>query len=100
MLPGTTPGQMCSSSRSTGRRHCRFADASSLAMDVDRCAEFRPIPEVAGVVEQEADATVASRAADRLPGPPPGERERVPKVGEVLGEKRDVEPVVVLLGDR
>src|SRR5215213_10793147 len=76
------------------------AIASSLVMHIDRRAERRPIPEIAGVVEQQIDAAVAAGAADRLFGPPPGKMERMPKVGEVLGEEHVVEPEVVLRADR
>src|SRR5215207_8108235 len=100
MLLGTTLDRTSSNSRSTGRRHCRFADASPLAMHVDRRAECGPIPEIAGVIEQEVDATVAAGAADRLLGPPPGEMQRMPEVGEVVREEHVVEPIVVLRADR
>src|SRR5829696_8284667 len=76
------------------------AKGSSLAVHVNRRPEGGPIPEVAGVVEEQSDATVTSGAADRLLGPPPGEMERVSKIGEVLGEEHVVEPEVVLGADR
>src|SRR3954453_8768549 len=65
-------------------------------MHVDGCAELCPVPEKAGVVEQEINAAVAAGAPDRLLRSPPGKMERMSQVGEVLGEKHIVESEMIL----
>src|SRR5689334_22532155 len=78
------------------RRVGRLRD---LAMDDDGCAQLRPVPEEPSVLQEEIDATVTPRAADRLFRPPPGEVKGMAEVGEVLGEEDIVEAEKVLGAD-
>src|SRR6476619_1164506 len=69
-------------------------------MDVDRCADRCPIPQVLRIVKQGIEAPVAAGTANRLRRTPPGVVNRVTLVGKVLREEHILELEEVLGADR